>query len=552
MRFHVVLATGLLALSMHAQAVLDASGQALPVKNGRTVLATVNGDPIFLDALLSELGPSADRTRLLQGLATAKELELLDRLITVKLAVQEAATMGIDELPEIRKQVEVTSRQILREVLVERLVKDVKPDPAAVEKVFRDLVREWKTTSLLFQDETAAKRARKEIADGAAFKDAAARAVAVKAGKLDSDDAYHAKKDYLPQIAEALAGLKVGQVSPVIRLPSGFVVLSVVDIRYPANPEARAAAQQQVLRQQQVAFLKSHEQEMRRQYVAVDKAVLKSLDYEAAKPGIDAMLKDKRVVAQIKGAPPLTVGEFTDYLRLQLFHGTDQASQRRKMNAQKEEALEATLGRRLLNLEAQRLGIDKTNVYRDRVKGYEESLVFDAFVKKVILPDNKMREEEVKQYYNGHLKEYSYPGMLRTRSLAFSRRAAAEDAMRRLREGADFGWLASNAAGQVDKGARGLLTFDGRPVTTDSMPEGVRKALAGVKAGESRLYASPEGYFYVLAVQQVIAPTARPYDEVREEIAKKLYDEKVKKSLETYAGKLRAQSKVESYLKRMR
>jgi hypothetical protein len=191
-------------------------------------------------------------------------------------------------------------------------------------------------------------------------------------------------------------------------------------------------------------------------------------------------------------------------------------------------------------------------VYRDRVKGYEESLVFDAFVKKVILPDNKMREEEVKQYYNGHLKEYSYPGMLRTRSLAFSRRAAAEDAMRRLREGADFGWLASNAAGQVDKGARGLLTFDGRPVTTDSMPEGVRKALAGVKAGESRLYASPEGYFYVLAVQQVIAPTARPYDEVREEIAKKLYDEKVKKSLETYAGKLRAQSKVESYLKRMR
>ena len=80
--------------------------------------------------------------------------------------------------------------------------------------------------------------------------------------------------------------------------------------------------------------------------------------------------------------------------------------------------------------------------------------------------------------------------------------------MRKLREGADFGWLAANAEGQVDKGAPGLLAFDGRPVTTDSMPDGMQKALAGAKAGEFRLYASPEGHFYVLAVQQVIAPSA--------------------------------------------
>ena len=83
------------------------------------------------------------------------------------------------------------------------------------------------------------------------------------------------------------------------------------------------------------------------------------------------------------------------------------------------------------------------------------------------------------------------------------------------------------------------------------MPDGVQKALAGAKAGEARLYASPEGYFYVLAAQQVIASNARPYDDVREEIAKKLYSEKLKKAVDDYAGKLRAQSKVETYLKRV-
>jgi hypothetical protein len=163
-----------------------------------------------------------------------------------------------------------------------------------------------------------------------------------------------------------------------------------------------------------------------------------------------------------------------------------------------------------------------------------------------------MKEEEVKGYYTAHVKEYSSPEMLRVRSLAFTARPAAESAMRKLREGTDYGWLASNAEGQAATGTPGLLTFDGRPVTTDSMPAGLQKTLAGSKPGDHRLYASPEGPFYVLAVQQVIGADPRPYDEVRMEIARKLYNDKLKKAVEDYARKLRAHSKVAVYLKRMK
>jgi hypothetical protein len=551
MRFQVVVVTvGLLVVSMHTQASLSGAEQALPLRNGRPVVALVNRATISLDEFLRERGPSANRARLLQGRGNAEDLALLDRLITIKLIVKEAATMGLDEVPEIQKQVEVTSREILREVLIDRLVKHITPDPVAVEKLFRESVREWKTTSLLFQSDEAAKGARKEIANGATFAGVATRAVTAKTAKSESDTEFHSKKDYLPQIAEALAALQVGKVSPVIRLQSGFVIVRVVDVRYPANAEAREAAKKQVVSQQQVVFLKAHEQVMRRQFVVVNKALMSSVNYEATQPTIEALLKDTRVVAQIKGAPSVTVGDLTDYLRLQYFHGSDQPSQRRRMNDKKEDALDATLGRRLLNMEAQKLGIDKTNAYLDRITGYKESLIFDSFVQKVIAPENKMRQEEVSQYYNGHLKEYSTPGMLRVRSLAFGRRGAGEDAMRKLREGADYGWLAANAEGRVAKGAPGLLTFDGQPVLIDSMPDGLQKALAGARAEEFKLYASPEGHFYVLAVQQVIGATPRPYEDVKDEIAKKLYGEKIKKAVESYAGKLRAQSKVEAYLAR--
>jgi hypothetical protein len=221
------------------------------------------------------------------------------------------------------------------------------------------------------------------------------------------------------------------------------------------------------------------------------------------------------------------------------------------MNEKKEAALDAMISRRLLNREAAKLGIEKTAAYRDRIGGYRDSLVFDALVQKVIVPENRMREEEVRQYYAAHPNEFSNPEMLKARSLAFGQRSTAEAAIRKLREGTDYGWLAANHPGQVGKGAKGLLAFDGRPVTLDSMPAGMRKALAGSKSGDVRLYASPEGYFYVVAVQQAIAPTVKPYEEIREALARKLYGEKLKKSIADYATKLRAHATIATYLEKV-
>ena len=207
--------------------------------------------------------------------------------------------------------------------------------------------------------------------------------------------------------------------------------------------------------------------------------------------------------------------------------------------------------RRAPNAEAIRLGIDKSPEFNDRINAFEESIVFDTFVSRVIVPESKVREEEVKAYYDEHNGEHSYPGMLKIRALAFTKRAGAENAVEKLRTGTDFGWLADHADDQAPKEAPGLLIFDGRPLTADGMPEGVRKVLADAKQGDVRLHASPEGIFYALSVQDVVAPRPKPYEEVRSEIATNLYGEKLRKNVEAYAAKLRALSKVEVFVTRM-
>ena len=133
--------------------------------------------------------------------------------------------------------------------------------------------------------------------------------------------------------------------------------------------------------------------------------------------------------------------------------------------------------------------------------------------------------------------------------LAFAKRGDAETAIEKLRKGTEFQWLSANAEGQVDSNSKGLLTFDGKLLTTNDLPEGVQKAIHGARAGDFRLYESSHGYFYVLAILDVIPSRPQPYEEAKEMVAKKVFDEKVKKAVEDYADKLKAVSNVKVYLK---
>ena len=207
------------------------------------------------------------------------------------------------------------------------------------------------------------------------------------------------------------------------------------------------------------------------------------------------------------------------------------------------------LYKRVFRKEAFRLGIDKTEGYKNKLKEYENSVIFGAFVQKAIVPDVKIMEDELKAYYNDHLKEYTFPEMMKIDSLVFANRNDAEEAIEKLRRGTEFQWLAANAEGQEDKNTKGSLIFDGKSFTTKDLPEGVRKVISGANPGDFKLYASPDGHFYVLFIQGVIPSVPQPYEEVRKDIGNKVFNEKLKKLLEEFADKLRAVSEVKVYLK---
>ena len=543
--------TWLAAVSLASAVLAAANGAAqdLPVVKGKKVVASVQGESITLDEFNLQLagvqreaapGTTPDRSA---------ELAVLQRMIRTTLITQEARRMELDKLPEIRKIVESFSRVALREGLVERVVRDVKAGPKEVEDVYQNAVREWKLSAALFQKEEHAKAMTTELTAGREF-GAMARAYLAQGKATKVEDGVFLKREAMdPAVRKAVAGMAVGSTSPVIATKSGHVLVKLEDVRYPDDPAARATAEQIVLTNKRKDAVTAFDQALKKKYVKLNRELLSRLDYESDTPGIEALLKDGRVLAEIKGEKPVTVGELTEELKFQFFHGTKMAAERKRLNAKKEQILDGMLHRKVFRKEALRLSLDRTDSYRSKVKEYESGVLFDAFLRKAIAPDIELKEDEVKAYYDEHREAYTNPEMMRIRSLTFADRRSAESALESLKKGADFQWVADHADAQVDRNTRGLLSFDGRPIMTSELPDGVQKAVAGARAGQFRLYASPEHHFYVLAVQDVVAAQPRPYEQVRGEVAREVLAVKVQKAVEEYAEKLRALSEVKVYLK---
>ena len=525
------------------------SAQDLPVKKGKKIVAMVNEETITLDELNQDIASSKPGGVEGKGIDRKAGSELLRRLINIRLIIQEGRKIGLDELPEIKSMVDAFARVTLRELLIERQLKDVKANEKDIERFYRESVKEWRVNSVLFEKEEDAKKFEAEMKSGKPFSDVAKRTVDEGKAKGGEEKGYLSKKSLHPQIAAMISKMGVGSVSPIVPLQSGFLILKIEDIRYPENPEAMVKAKKEALTRKRTEVSTDYIQGLVKKYVKVQQEVIERLDYEAKEPGFEVLLKDNRVVAEIKGEKPITVGELTEYLRQQLYHGVGMAIESKRLNSKKKPMLEEMIEKRVLRKEALRLGLGKTEVYQNKVREYEYSVVFGTFIKKVIVPDIHFTEEELKTYYQDYLKEYTFPEMMKIASLVFSKRNDAEETIETLRKGAEFQWVAANAEGQVDKNTKGLLTFEGKFLTTKDMPEGLKKVISGAKPGEFKLYASPEGHFYVLFIQEVIPAKPQPYEEVKNNIGQKIFNEKLNKAVQDWADKLRAVSEVKIYLK---
>ncbi len=533
------------------------AAEELPVINGKKAVASVNGEPITLEEFNQAIAES-HAARAAEGMTAAGIIDytgIMNRLINTRLILIEARNMDLNDLPEIRSSVDAFEKETLMKLLMKQVADKAQPDPKEVERIYKEMVRQYKIRSVKIKTEEDSKHFKEQLDDGGSFDALAKKAVEQGVAEADEEANYLKDADLTLPVAQMVAEINVGEVSPIISLgKEGFIIFKLEDLRYAEeeNPKFRAEAQKRALNQARLRAAKEYYDSLKDKYVTIDEQLLNSLDFESATPGFDKLLQDKRVLARIRNGKDITVEELAHGLKKNFYHGIEMAIANKRVNKKKPEILEDILQKRLLVREAKQRGIDRSEEFKQEVTEYQNSLIFGAFVGKAVLPDIALEMEELKRYYNKNKEQYATPVMVRIEGLVFNTKKSAQEALKKLEGGTAFKWLREHAEGQVPNTAKGLMEFRGRIYSLKSLPKNIQKALADVEEGDSRLYKHTDDRFYVLRVVDVFPSRQKPFEEVKEEVREAVFSLKSVATINTWSEKLKEYYPVEIYRKELR
>ena len=305
----------------------------------QTPVAVVDDEPITFSDLTESIG-STHAGRAEEATGVKKDYaNLLERIVTRRLIVQEAKNIGLDELPEIASQIDAFTTKLLLSRLMAQQLESVEPDPAEVDELYRRMSREFLLTTLEFKKEEDAVAFSKECKSGDDFDALAGRFV--EAGRAEGEiggQEYLKLKDLLPRVAEAAFNMEVGSVSEIFTVGRGFMLFHIKDARFYEDPELNEEARQRILEPLKREKAYEYGEFLEGKYATIDEKLLEDADFEAEKSGalwfkkdkpvdFQELLDDERTVATVRGDEPftVTVGDLAREVEGTYFHGVEKA-----------------------------------------------------------------------------------------------------------------------------------------------------------------------------------------------------------------------------------
>lgn len=530
-------------------AALAASPTDLPKIEGVRAVASVNGEPISFDAYLRSLGELHAGAHEGGPVVARKDpTELLDRLIRLRLILQEAEAMGLREQPEFTGALASWRKDQLREALLRHAVKDVTPPTEAeIARAFGDEVREYRIRPVKFSSMEEAEAFLAAIKGGAAF-EAEGKRLADDGKATVEEDGWIQRRSTQVELATSLDGLQPDGITGAIRITDGAVVVKLLERREPEDPGMRAKALQLADTANKNAALATFVEKLKQEQLTLDGEIYKSIDYDKDPEAVDTYGKDERALVKVKGGPPIRVKDYTAVLKARFFHGTQRAGEKKRLNKAKDNVLEEVMTERALDDAALRLKLDKTPEFRAAQGEFEEATLFGLVVAKLVDPSVQVTPEAVQAYYETHKAEFTTPEMIRLDVISFTQATAAEQALARLNAGADLGWMREHAEAQIDRAALDPeQRFEGRVLMLSDLPEGLQRALEGASEGAYRLWSEGAAQQHVLFVRNRVPSSTSPLEDVRGQVSRGVFQERRNAEIEALTAKLRAAADVKVF-----
>jgi peptidyl-prolyl cis-trans isomerase SurA len=193
-------------------------------------------------------------------------------------------------------------------------------------------------------------------------------------------------------------------------------------------------------------------------------------------------------------------------------------------------------------------------------KNLEEGYLRQAVQQSEIMSHAQMTDQEARQYYATHQAEFMMPAKVVLREILVavptesasgqtSFNAGLDEAARakanaihdRLAKGEDFATVAAEVSDSPSKATGGVIG----EVNVNDMSDALRPLVDVLKPGDITPPIRTQRGYQILKLDSRSAEQPKPFDDVREAIGQKIYEQRVDGETQKYLDKVRAQALIE-------
>ncbi len=495
------------------------------------VLAVVDGEPITEGDFKYALTISHRR----EDLSSAGALDLrqyLQKLIDDQLIIQEARKSGMDKLPEIQQAIDA---YILRESVVrlhnEEIVKKVYITKEEIEEFYRNKYERFTISYIETDSEERAKEALKHLQDSVDFKNVA-MAYSLQSSKTDEITVI--KGSMTPPFYDVLLNLNPGEFSNIIKNRDRYFIVKLIDIKE-APQEDFSKLQKSIEKdirkkkekERSDEFLKYLREKMN---VRVNRELLSQIEVNYNKKDKDLSLSDEEVLVEINGEKSLSAGEFMKLMMSSRIKSTD-------------DILNSWIERKLVDIEALSRHYEEDKDLKQMIYRYENQLLKNMFIDRVIVPQIIIKEEDLIEYYEKNQREFLKPAEYRIQQITVKTIEEATEIEKNLRNGADFSWIAKRKSIDEASSKGGEIGW----VTKKELPETLRNAIDNLNIGELSQIIQINSYYRIIKILEKQDEITEEFEEAKNAVFNILFNNKLKEVVEKYVNQLKKDAEIDVY-----
>lgn len=496
------------------------------------VLAVVDGERVTEEDLKYSLNIAHRR----EDLSSAGLLDLeefIQRLIDERLIVHEARNAGVDRYPEVRQAVDAF---LLRESVVrlhnQEIVQKVTVSEQEIMEHFRTNYERFTLELMELKSREEAQGILEKIRTGEKFRDLA-RGHSPHSMKDDDAEYTVTRNTVSGDIENALVSLNPGEISDIVKVNERYYIIHLLGkSSAPAEQyqDFRGRIERELRKQKEKIRSQEYLKELlEKSAVRIDREILSSIESEKTGEETGTRADDARTVAEVNGLV-LTVA---DLVRM-----TPPSSDKSS-----EDIVNAWIDRKVVDQEALRRHYEADTGLQSAIIRYENEILKNTYIRKMIVPQITVREADLQQYYAEHQQDFAKPVRYRLLQITVKSREEAEEIAKSIADGADFSWLAKRKS--IDSAAsRG---GDAGWIAGKDLPRPVAEVVKTMGTGETSPIIPLDSSYGIFRIQEMTENETEAYAHIKDTVSKAYIKEQIRNIQNKYLMQLRAAAEIRVY-----